>query len=101
MMYVDANYINMARNNEVRHHEHTMNQLRAKIAQLTKAVTWETEQHDSRLKELQQAEDTLAMGDSPRPSVSTHPTLAPIPSSQRQWTQSRKYVHHFAQKHVA
>ena len=101
MMYVDANYINMARSLEVDQHEHNMDQLRAKIAQLTKAVTWETEQHDSRLKELQQAEDTLTMSDSPTPSMSTPPTIEPISSSRHHWTHSRKFVHHFEQKHIA
>jgi len=78
-----------------------MEQLRTKIAQLTKGVAWELEQHQSRLKELQQAEDTLAMTDSPTPSTSSKPTLEPIPSAQRRWTQSRKYVHRSIPKPVA
>lgn len=101
MKYVDDRYISVARTNEVRHHEHTMEELRTKIAQLTKAVAWELEQHHSRLKELQQAEDTLAMTDSPTPSMSSQHTLVPIPSSQRRWTKSRKYVHRSIQKPVA
>ena len=101
MTYADVRYITVARKNEVQHHEHTMEQLRAKIAQLTKSVTWELEQHQSRLKELQQAEDTLAMNDSPAPSMSSQPTLEPIPSAQRRWTKSRKYVHRSIQKPVA
>jgi hypothetical protein len=101
MTYVNVQYISVARANEARHHERTMHQLRTKIAQLTKAVTWELEQHDSRIKELQQAENTLPIVASPTPSVSTQPTLAPIPSSLRQWTQTRKFVHRSEQKPVA
>ena len=101
MTYVDARYISMARNSEVKHHERTMEQLRAKIAQLTKAVEWELAQHRSRLKELQQAEDTLAMTDSSKHSMRRQPTLEPIPSSHRRWTQSRKFVHRSIQKPVA
>ncbi len=102
MTYADVRYISVARKSEVQHHEHTMEQLRAKIAQLTKSVAWELEQHQSRLKELQQAEDTLTMADSPTlPSMSSQPTLEPIPSSQRRWTKSRKYVHRSIQKPVA
>ena len=101
MTYVDVQYISVARKNEVQHHEHAMEDLRAKIAQLTKTVAWELEQHQSRLKELQQAEDTLAMSDSSKASMTKQPTLEPVPSSKRQWTQSRKYVHRSAQKPVA
>ena len=101
MMYVDANYISMARKLEGQHHKHTMKQLHAEIAHLTKAVTWEMEQHDSRLKELQQAEDTLAMSDSPTPSIKTLPTVEPLSSSRHQWAHSQKFVHHFEQKHIA
>lgn len=101
MTYADVRYISVARKSEVQHHEHTMEQLRAKIAQLTKSVAWELEQHQSRLKELQQAEDTLAMNDSPAPSMSSQPTLEPVPSAQRRWTKSRKYVKRSIQKPVA
>ncbi len=101
MTYADVQYISVARTSEARHHEHTMEQLRTKIAQLTKSVAWELEQHQSRLKELQQAEDTLAMTNSPSPSMSSKPTLEPIPSSQRPWTKSRKYIHRSIQKPVA
>ena len=100
MTYADVRYITVARKNEVQHHEHTMEQLRGKIAQLTRSVAWELEQHQSRLKELQQAENTLAMADSPTPTMSSQPTLEPIPSSQRRWTKSRKYVHRSIQKPV-
>jgi len=91
----------VARKSEVQHHEHTMEQLRTKIAHLTKSVAWELEQHQSRLKELQQAEDTLAMADASTPSMSSQPTLEPNPSSQRRWTKSRKYIHRSIQKPVA
>jgi len=101
MTYADARYISVARTSEVQHHEHTMEQLRAKIAQLTKSVAWEMEQHDSRLKELQQVEDTLAMDHSPTPSMGIQPTLEPNPSSRRRWTKSRKYVHRSEQQPVA
>ena len=101
MTYADAWYISVARTSAVRHHEHSMEKLRAKIAYLTKAVAWELEQHQSRLKELQQAEDTLAMGDSPTPSMSIQPKLKPIPSSGRRRTQSRKYVHRSIQEPIA
>ena len=98
MTYADVKYISVARTSEARHHERTMEQLRAKIAQLTKSVAWEMEQHQSRLKELQQAEDTLTMNDSPAPLMGSQPTLEPVPSAQRRWTKSRKYVHRSIQK---
>ena len=101
MTYADARYISVARTSAVRHHEHSMEKLHAKIAYLTKAVAWELEQHQSRIKELQQAEDTLAMGDSPTPSMSIQPKLKPISSSGRRRTQSRKSVHRSIQKPVA
>lgn len=101
MTYVNVQYISVARKNEVQHHEHTMEKLRAQIAQLTKSVAWELDQHQSRLKELQQAEDTLAMADSTTPSMSSQPTLEPVPSSQRRGTKSRKYVHRSIKKPVA
>lgn len=101
MTYADVRYISVARKSEVQHHEHTMEQLRAKITQLTRSVAWELEQHQSRLKELQQAEDTLAITESPTSSMGSQPTLEPIPSSQRRWTKSRKYVHRSIQKPVA
>ena len=101
MTYVDVQYISVARKNEVQHHERAMEDLRAKIAQLTKAVAWETEQHQSRLKELQQAEDTLVISDSAQQLMTKPPTLEPVPSAKRRWTQSRKYVHRSAQKPVA
>jgi hypothetical protein len=101
MTYVDEQYITVARNNEVRHHERTMEQLRAKIAQLTKAVEWELQQHQARLTELQQVEGTLAVDHSSHPSMTSQPTLAPNPSSRLHWTQSRKYIHRSHQQPVA
>jgi len=101
MTYVDDQYISVARNNEMRHHEWTMDQLRAKIAQLTKAVAWELKQHHARLTELQQVEGALAIDDSPTPSMTIQPTVEPNSSSRRQRTQSRKCVHKSAQKLVA
>ncbi len=100
MSYVGVQYISMARNTEGQHHEHIMKQLRAKIAQLTKAVTWELKQHDSRLKELQQAEDALTMSHTPTASGSTQPTVTPIHSARHQSTQSEKFVPYFEQKPV-
>ena len=100
MTYVDDQYISVARKNEVQHHGYTMEKLRTKIAQLTKSVDWELEQHQSRLKELQQAENTLAMADSPTPTMSSQPTLEPIPSSHRRWTKSRKNIHRSTKKPV-
>ena len=99
--YADAKYISIARENEVKHHEYTMEQLRGKIAQLTKAVTWELEQHHARLKELQQAEDTLTMTGLSNTSSHQQPTLDPSPFSHRRWTHTRKYVHRSSQKPVA
>lgn len=101
MTYVDVQYISVARKNEVQHHEHTMEKLRAQIAYLTKAVAWESEQHQARLKELQQVEDTLAMDSSPIPIMNTQSTLEPVNSSQRQWTKTRKNIHRSSQKPVA
>jgi len=101
MTYVDTQYISVARKSEVQHHEYTMDQLRAKIAYLTRSVAWELEQHHSRLKELQQAEDTLAMSDSSTSTQNTQPTVAPIPSPRRKRTQSKKNVHREIQQPVA
>jgi len=101
MTYADAWYISVARTSAVRHHEHSMEKLRAKIAHLTKAMAWELEQHQSRLKELQQAEDTLAMDHSPTPSMGIQPTGEPTPSSRRRRTKSRKSVHSSEQQPVA
>jgi hypothetical protein len=91
----------VARKNEVQHHEHTMEKLRAQIAQLAKSVAWELKQHESRIKELQQVEDTLSMDDAPIPTMNTQPTLEPAPSSRRRGAKTRKNVHRSIPKHVA
>lgn len=101
MTYVDVQYISVARKNEVQHHERAMKELQDKITQLNKAVVWELEQHHTRLKELQQAEDILALDDSPVSPRTIQPTLDPIPSTKRGWTKSRKYLHRSAQKPAA
>lgn len=127
MTYVDGRYISVARKNEVEHHEHTMKKLRSKIAWLTKSVNWELEQHHSRLKELQQLEDTLANDDHsfkpamntsciaepvaslPQedrlpmdnllfPAMNTEPTLKPGSSSRRRRTKTKKTVKRSGQK---
>ena len=101
MMYVDSRYISVARKSELFQHEQTMNQLRRQVAQLSKAVAWELKQHQTRLKELQLVEDTLAGAGHPAPSPSTQPTLEPVPSSTRKWTKFRKHTHRSFQKSVA
>jgi superfamily II RNA helicase len=101
MMYVDSRYISVARKSELLQHERTMNQLRRQVAQLSKAVAWELEQHQSRLKELQRVEDTLGEEGQPALSPPTQPTLEPVPSSTRKWTKFRKYAHRSLQKSVA
>jgi hypothetical protein len=90
----------VARKNEVQHHEHTMEKLRAKIAQLAKSVAWELKQHESRIKELQQVEDTLSMDNSPIPTMHAQPTLEQVPSSRRRGTKTRKNVHRSISKPV-
>ena len=100
MTYVDDQYISVARKSEVQHHEYTMEQLRAKIAQLTKSVAWELEQHHSRLKELQQVEDTLSMDHSPIPTMNIQPTLEPVPALQRRGIKTRKNVYRSTPKPV-
>ncbi len=92
MTYVDVQYISVARKNEVEHHEHAMDQLREKIAWLTKCVAWELEQHHSRLKELQQAEDTLAMSDAPMPAQEIQETIEPVSPAPRKRTKAKKSV---------
>ena len=101
MMYVDNRYLNMARKSELLQHEHTMNRLQRQVAQLTKAVEWELEQHKARLKELQMVEDTLAEKGQPVLSPNTQPTLQPIPSSTRKWTKFRKHANRSSQIPVA
>lgn len=99
MMYVDSRYISLARKSELLHHEHAMNQLRRQVAQLSKAVAWELEQHHSHLKELQQVEDTLT-GKS-QPAHATQPISEPAPSTTGRWTKQRKHNHRSFQKPVA
>ena len=92
MTYVDVQYISVARKNEVVHHEHAMDQLREKIARLTRCVAWELEQHHSRLKELQQAEDTLAISDAPMPAQEIQVTTEPASPAPRRRTKAKKSV---------
>ncbi len=128
MTYVDEQYINVARKNEMEHHEHTMKKLRSQMAWLTKSVTWELEQHHSRLKELQQVEDTLITDHSTKPematpsivepvsslpledtlpidnllfpAINTEPTFESIPTSRRRRTKTKKTVKRSIQKSV-
>ena len=93
MTYANGQYINVARNNELQHHERTMTRFRRQIAQLNKAVAWELEQHQIRLKELQQLEEGITGESSLTSSASQPPTLEPVPSCGRRWTQTRKYIH--------
>lgn len=99
MMYVDSRYISLARKSELLHHEHAMNQLRRQVAQLSKAVAWELEQHHSHLKELQQVEDTLT-GKS-QPAHATQPNSEPAPPTTGRWTKQRKHNHRSFQKLAA
>ena len=99
MMYVDSRYISLARKSELLQHEHAMNQLRRQVAQLSKAVAWELEQHHSHLKELQQVEDTLT-GKS-QPVHATLPNAEPAPPTTGRWTKQRKHNHRSFQKPVA
>ncbi len=98
MMYVDSRYISLARKSELLQHEHAMNQLRRQVAQLSKAVAWELEQHQSHLKELQLLEDSLT-GKS-QPAHATKPTLELAPSTTGKWTKLRKHNHRSLQKPV-
>lgn len=90
MTYIDGQYISVARKNEMEHHEYTMDNLRAQVARLTKAVAWESEQHQARLKELQQAEDTLSVN---KPTMKTKSTTEPVQPVKRRRTKARKNVH--------
>jgi len=101
MMYVDSRYISVARKSELLQHERIMNQLQRQVAQLSKAVAWELEQHQTRFKELQRVEDTLGGESQPALSPITQPTLEPTPSSTRKWTKFRKHTHRSFQKPVA
>ncbi len=101
MTYVDVQYISVARKNEVAHHEHAMDKLREQIAWLTKCVAWELDQHHSRLKELQQAEDTLAMSDTliAAPEIEIVPEAAP--PVRRRRTKAKKKVQRPVEEPIA
>jgi hypothetical protein len=99
MMYVDSRYVSVARKSELLQHERTMNQLRRQVAQLSKAVAWELEQHQTRLKELQLVEDTLEREGQHTLSPTRQPTLEPVPSQK--WTKFRKHTHRAHQKPAA
>lgn len=93
MMYVNQRYVSVARKSELLQHERTMDQLRRQVARLSKAVTWELEQHQARLKELQRVEDSLAAERQLAPFSPGQPALQPVPSSIRRWNPSRKHTH--------
>lgn len=99
MMYVDSRYISLARKSELLQHEHAMNQLRRQVAQLSKAVAWELEQHQSHIKELQLLEETLTGNN--QPAHTSQPTLELAPSTSGKWTKHRKHNHRSLQKPVA
>ncbi len=101
MKYVDSEYLSMARKSELLYHERAMDQLQRQVAHLTKAVAWEMDQHQTRLKELQRVEDTLAEEGQISLSPALQPTLKPIPSATRQWTIFRKHTHRDFQMPVA
>ena len=81
MTYADSRYIHVARKTELVHHEHAMEQLRLKVEQLSKAVSWELQQHQTRLQELQRAEETLSVPYRPHDSKNMQSTLQPTPSA--------------------
>lgn len=99
MMYVDSRYISLARKSELLQHEHAMNQLRREVAQLSKAVAWELEQHQSHLKELQRVENTLTGKN--QPAQVSQPTLESAPSTTAKWTKLRKHNQRSSQSPVA
>ncbi len=101
MPYVDIQYISVARKNEVEHHQHAMDQLREKIAWLTKCVAWELDQHHSRLKELQQAEDTLAMPDAPMPVQEIQATVESASPAPKRRTKAKKKVNRTIEEPIA
>jgi hypothetical protein len=99
MMYVDSRYISLARKSERLQHEHAMNQLRRQVAQLSKAVAWELEQHHAHLQELQRLEDTLTV--KKQPALATQLTLESAHSSIGKWTKLGNHNHRSFQKPVA
>lgn len=84
MTYIDRRYINCARESEIRHHERTIAHLRIKIDKLIKELSWELDQHHSRLKELQRLEEVEEKGALGRRVSST-----PYSSSMQQERASR------------
>ena len=60
MMYINKRYIGTAWESEMRHHERTVAQLRIKMDKLAKELSWELQQHHSRLQELQLLETPLS-----------------------------------------
>ncbi len=90
MTYADSRYISVARKSELVQHEHAMEQIRLKVEQLSKAVAWELQQHQTRLQELQQVEDTLSAECQPLVSKNLQSTLTPTPSSTRRSAHSRR-----------
>ena len=78
MTYVDGRYINCAWESEMRHHERTIAQLRIKLEKLIKELSWELDQHHSRLKELQRLDDTKEK-ESPFRQASSSSYVSPSP----------------------
>ncbi len=101
MTYANAQYISVARASEIQHHQYTMEQLQAKISQLTKEVSWELTQHQARLKELQQIESSLNAPTPSKPSRTHQPTLDPVPSSKRRGIKARTYIRRSLQQPAA
>jgi hypothetical protein len=101
MMYVDKQYVSMARKSELLQHERSLNDLRRQVAQLSRAVAWELEQHHSRLQELQKVEDSCQGNGQSAPARIIQPTLEPVPSSTRKWIKFRKHTHRAHQQPVS
>ena len=59
MTYIGKRYIGTAWDSEMRHHERTVGQLRIKMEKLAKELSWELQQHHTRLQELQLLETPL------------------------------------------
>ena len=59
MTYIGKRYIGTAWESEMRHHERTVGQLRIKMEKLAKELSWELQQHHTRLQELQLLETPL------------------------------------------
>lgn len=60
MMLINKRYIGAAWETEMRHHARTVAQLRIKMEKLAKDLSWELQQHHSRLQELQLLETPLS-----------------------------------------